>query len=226
VRSYLIGTILLFVIFFSSAAGAKQHYEDDLQWWVPVTLELQLTEKTSAQLQVESRFTENINKYTLRNFVPSLSYAPNEHVELTLAAGPYFNFHPEIEVEKRIYQQIALKKKWHKLELSLRSRLEERFFEGVGGASLRNRYLLQVKGPIGKTPLYWITSNEIHLNLNSLKDGPQRGLNQNRIYIGVGRKIGKRMSLEGGYQLRINYVIDRPDEMEHIILTRVSYSLH
>jgi hypothetical protein len=222
----VIGCILLVSVFCASAARAEQHYEDDLQWWVPVTLEHKITEKTSAQLQVESRFAQNISEYTLRSITPSISYAPNEYVQLSLAAGPYFNFHPGIEVEKRVYQQLNLQKKWPQVELSLRSRLEERFFEGMGGVSLRNRYLLQAKGPIGKTPLYWITSNEIHFNLNGLKDGPQRGMNQNRTYIGVGRKIGKRLSLEGGYQLRINYVTDNPDEMEHIILTKVSYSLN
>lgn len=47
-----------------------------------------------------------------------------------------------------------------------------------------------------------MTQNEIFFNLNSPTNGPGGGFDQNRIFVGLNKKINKHLSVDGDYQLQ------------------------
>ena len=126
-----------------------------------------------------------------------------------------------------MYQQALLENKFPKLMLTNRFRFEERFLQDVEGVLLRTRY--QIKGiyPLGKKKIWGLVFyDEIFVNLNSRTDGPQAGIDQNRLFAGLSYKFSDNVRLETGYQLQyINSHAPKDDKLNHIVLISLYYTL-
>ncbi len=203
-----------------------EHDVDDLSLWMPVTLELPVTDKVSTSLQLESRLDNNLRDFSGLRIIPGIEYALNDHVAFSATYGWYPDFDEgRMEDEHRLQQEIELRKEWPWFSVALGQRLEERFIEDVDGTALRTRTQITLKVPVKNTPWYVVSREDLRINLNSPDNGPQAGLDQNRIFLGVGRTIGQA-TVEGGYQLRYNNVPDSDtDAVDHIVLIRLNYRL-
>ena len=63
-------------------------------------------------------------------------------------------------------------------------------------------------------------------NLNSHFSGPQTGIDQNRIFVGINRKLNENISIEGGYQLQhLHKKGSLPDGLNHFILVNLNVNL-
>jgi hypothetical protein len=102
--------------------------------------------------------------------------------------------------EHRAWQQATVKRAALGAALSARARLEQRWLAGPPSPAWRVRLLLRGERPLAAGPWYAAVSNEIFAHLDSPRGGPAEGLDQNRLYLGVGRKRGGRASIEAGYQ--------------------------
>jgi len=60
----------------------------------------------------------------------------------------------------------------------------------------------------------------LFINLNSVKNGPQAGIDQNRIFAGVGVRPLKRTRVEAGYQYQWINRTDQFDQGNHAILVQ------
>jgi hypothetical protein len=79
-----------------------------------------------------------------------------------------------------------------------RSRLEQRTVNIGTGTGVRLREMLKLSYPLNEK---WslIGSDEIFLNLNTVDWGPVAGLDQNRVFVGVGYKFDPVFRTEIGY---------------------------
>ncbi len=199
---------------------ADPYLEDDLGLWSPIYLEAPITERILGKFEVNSRIQENITHINQLIVRPSIGYKLNKNLSIWQGYGWNTFYIPRFLREQRLWNQILHEKEFSKLSLVNRFRFEERFIQDVEGVSLRARYLLRGLYPIGKTKRWGIAlSDELFVNLNSHFNGPQAGIDQNRFFIGINRKLSNHADLEGGYQLQyINANRPKVDKLNHIIL--------
>lgn len=107
-----------------------------------------------------------------------------------------------------------------------RLRVEQRFFADDDVAHrIRQRFRLTYTIP--DTQVYLISFDELFLYVNDLNDSPrasqvQQGVNQNRLYAGLGYKINQHVNVDTGYQLQYVNNFGRPDLFNHVWLTNVN----
>ena len=104
-----------------------------------------------------------------------------------------------LDDEHALWQELHYKRLFADLSSGFQVRLEERFIQGVDGALPRLRLMQHLSHPIGESRNYVTGFGAIRLNLDEKGDGPPSGLEQTRILFGLGRHIGERIQLEGGY---------------------------
>ncbi len=120
--------------------------------------------------------------------------------------------------EHRVWEQILFAHEHKRFAMINRTRLEQRIFPHLDQAGNRLRHLVKVNYNLNKR-LYLTASDELFLNLNSVEDGPQAGIDQNRIFAGLGVKTIKRSRVEIGYQCQyVNRRDQFDDQANHAIV--------
>ena len=123
------------------------------------------------------------------------------------------NYEDQVTIEEhRIFQQFITKQSIGNFNLQHRYRFEQRFVES--DFKTRFRYFLGMNIPL-KNPKYYLSAyNEIFLN------GESKIFDRNRIYGGLGYKIGKGIKLELGY---MNQVFETASRDQINIITFVNF---
>lgn len=174
--------------------------DGDLQLWTPITLDVPLHNKVRAYFEVTPRVGQNIS--TIRQLVlrPSLEYRVREGFSVFTGYG-WLTTYTDTDVlhENRVWEQLLFNKDIKRLSVINRSRLEQRFFSDSDETGVRARHLVKLNQSLVRK-IYATASNELFVNLNSVKDGPQRGIDQNRFFAGIGLKATKQARVEFGYQ--------------------------
>jgi hypothetical protein len=129
--------------------------------------------------------------------------------------------------ENRIWEQARWNKAYTHFSLTSRSRIEQRFIQGVSNVPNRFREMLILSIPLPiNIKLSFITSNEVFWNINSIGNGSESGLNgfsQNRFFIGFGYKFSDKVSLITGYLNQyLRYYDSPPAYMGNIITTNLN----
>ncbi|MEW5740039.1 MAG: DUF2490 domain-containing protein [Myxococcota bacterium] len=107
------------------------------------------------------------------------------------------------------------------VRLSLRSRLEQRFANGEVG--LRFRQFVRVQSPfLGGGPVLLAAWDEAFVAFNDTSF-QAAGFDQNRLFLGVGTKVGSVARVEAGY---FNNWLSRPgaDPFRHVVMVNVFFS--
>ena len=223
--SIFVSALLFFID--SAKTLADPYLEDDLGLWAPVYIKMPLTEKIKSNLEINPRIQENVTHINQLLVRPSLGYQLTKDLSVWQGYGWVTNYIPRFVREQRIWQQILHEKNFSKFVLTNRFRFEERLIQDVEGVSLRGRYLLRTLYPVSKNKLWsLVLSDELFVNLNAHHDGPQVGVDQNRLFVGVNKKINKNINIEGGYQLQyINSLSPHIDKLNHIILISLYVTL-
>jgi len=153
---------------------------------------------------------------------PGLGYQLNE--EQTAWVGyawigeslPDLTFH-----ENRIWEQWTLTRERGDMTIQLRSRLEQRFVSLGDDVGWRFRQMLRLQKPIERYPnLLWVAWDEIFFHLNDTDWGARTGYNQNRLFIGLGRRPPTRSSRRtdiGYLYQQIQVAEDGADLSNHIL---------
>lgn len=124
----------------------------------------------------------------------------------------------QIGDEDRAFQQLQWTDRVGEYTLLARSRLEERFVDGSHDTGLRLRQQIRASHPIHTVaPLSWIVWDEVYVHLNATDYGARRGLDQNRIFAGLGWQWSDALRSEAGYCHRF---INRPS-----VANRVTHAL-
>lgn len=119
--------------------------------------------------------------------------------------------------EHRPWQQFLWSESMPWGDLTSRSRLEQRFIEGLGNVSWRIREFVRFSRPIAQgSALGFVVWDEVFVHLNSVSPALQSGFDQNRAFAGLSYQLNKQVRAEIGYmnqfirtepENRVNHVL-------------------
>lgn len=174
--------------------------ENDLGLWTPVYIKLPVTEKIITQLEINPRIQENITHINQLLVRPSIGYQLSKNLSIWQRYAWVTNYIPNFVNENRIWQQILYGREIGRFILSSRSHLEERFIKNVHGSPIRFRNMFRVQYTLNKNKdLAFVIYDEPFINIGTHFQGPQSGIDQNRFFTGLNKKINQYTNIEGGY---------------------------
>lgn len=181
------------------AAAQSTH---DSQVWTLLLATVRPTDDWRVHLEFQPRFRDNLQSLDQslarwavgRQITPRVSiWAGHAWVANRRASGTVH--------EQRIWQQLSATLpaagQWTP---SLRFRLEQRFVDQWADSSHRVRALARVVRPIDDEQRWAVALwNEVFVTLDDTAPGPADGLDRNRVFGGVRRRLSPSASVEGGY---------------------------
>lgn len=200
------------------ALGALTH---DGQFWIPLYNRVALSEKFRGWFEVNPRFGDNISEIDQLLIRPAIGYQLTPSLSIWQGYAWITNYQPRFRDEHRLYQQVSYRRSFSSFRIFSRTRLEERFLQDAGGAAIRARQMLRADFPFDKDQIWGaVIYDELFVNLNTVRSGPEGGFDQNRFFVGIHRKVNDHLSFDFGYQ---NQTINTrgpnlADRMNHIIL--------
>ncbi len=177
----------VWVAFFGRGDIAS-HRTDRLKWW----------------FDGHARFFDDTDGFGQSIVRPGIGYALDERVTLWAGYG-WIRSSPATSAdfdEHRIWQQLTWSKPFDCLTLGFRSRLEQRLLETGDDTGLRFRQLISWRQPFACAEEYtFVLWDEGFFHLNDTDWGANSGFDQNRAFVGFGRKLhtDSRWRVEIGY---------------------------
>lgn len=191
-----------------------------MQIWTPITLDVKVHKRVRAYLEVAPRMGNGVSELSQLLVRPALQFQFTERASL-FSGYLWQSTYPEngpVVHENRLWEQILLTRKIKRLQIINRTRLEQRFFNNVSGTGHRARHMVKLDFDLYKR-IYLATSNEIFVNLNTVRDGPEAGIDQDRYFAGLGFRLGNRNRIEVGYQLQyVNRSDPDDDQANHALV--------
>ncbi len=180
----------------------------DFQTWVPVNINVKLTDQLRGFLEFQQRIGNDNSHLTSSMIRPALGWAINP--QATLWAGYLASIDStsvtsnHYLIENRAFQGFTWKDTANEKQFiwEVRNRLEERFLPRNSDPSIRWRTRVRVEQLI---PSYssWsvIASDEMFVNLNDNAHNAQlqAGAQQNRAYMGFGYRFAPEFQVETGF---------------------------
>jgi hypothetical protein len=205
---------------FGAAAPSFANVDHDLQLWTPVTFDTRIYRNLRGYMEVNTRIGDNITQLNQLLVRPALQYRVNERCSLFagyLWGTTYQN--GDVLHEHRLWEQVLLEKDIKRLSILNRTRLEQRMFPHLADTGNRLRHMLKLEYDLNPK-LYLVASDELFINLNSVKNGPQGGIDQNRLFAGVGVRPLPKTRVEIGYQFQYINRTDQFDIGNHAIMVQ------
>ena len=214
---------LLLVLIMSGigAENVRAGISHDGQFWFPLYNRFSITDKVKGWFEVNPRFGEDMSEINQLLIRPALGYQILPNLSLWQGYAWVTNYEPRFSDEHRLYQQLSYRKGFTKVNLSTRTRMEERFIRSARGVALRGRQFIRVNFPLDdRNQWAFVVYNEVFVTLNTIRNGPRAGFDQNRLFVGINRKINRHLNVDVGYQNQsINTRGPRfVDAMNHILL--------
>lgn len=221
---FLLLTLTLLQILLSHwTLGATK---SDYQIWGLLFFHKKITGNFSGYFELQPRFGDNASEFDRLLIRPALVYHLNKRSSLWggYLAMPIYQRNKGLE--HRYWSQFLYNQKLGRFGFSSRSRLELRDIPDVKDWAVRFRQMARLSGPISQNEtLYWTAWNEIFLNLNSTSRGPQSGYDQNRLFLGIGKKLSNAISVEFGYLMNhVNLPTKTPDRINHTTLLMIGFN--
>ena len=201
--------------------------EDGRYWFALATQGKLPAENWSWNFDVHQRFRDegaHADNFFVRTGV---SYQISPKTSVGLGFDHVVN-HPagkEASDENRLWQQIAYKfDSIYGVNLSSRTRLEQRWREGGEDTSYRFRQMIRATMPLDINPkLSLVAYDELFINLNNTDWNVNRGIDQNRVFLGASYAFNPSTSIESGYLNQ--YVNTRNiDRVNHVLATTLRLS--
>lgn len=222
--------IVWFLVFYLGPGNcvlAKETFENDLGLWTAINVNAPIKGKFESRFQFSPRLVSNITDFNQFILHALLGYRFNEHFSFFQGYAWSTLYIPNFRREQRPYQELTFSHELSKIVLDHRFRFEERFIQDIEGISLRARYRLKGIYPLDVKKIWsLVLFDELFVNLNSHFDGPQAGIDQNRLYAGINRKLTDNTNIDLGYQLQY---LNRPgpslDRLNHFIFFYLNFNL-
>ncbi len=198
--AFWVGIVLVLSVALPQRVSAGAH---DFQIWTPVYLTVNFSDKIQGWYEAQPRFGDDasqVNQLLLRT---ALGYRVADHWSIWQGYAWTPNIEPKFKTENRIYQQLLYIQKFPAIKIMSRTRLEQRWIKDVSGTAVRFRTLLRGQVPLGDQGRWSIVGqDEIFFNLNSPTNGPDSGLDQNRLFVGINRVMNEHLNVDAGYQFQ------------------------
>jgi hypothetical protein len=212
--------VLTQLVFCGAAlASTNTSVEHDLQLWTPVTLDCKIYKKWRGYFEVVPRVGDRLSGLNQLLIRPAIEYRKRDNLSFMVGYLWLSSYAGENVInEHRIWEQLLVNNRYKRLTIINRARVEQRLFENLPNAGVRLRHMLKLNYPISKR-IYATAQDELFVNANSVENGPQAGIDQNRIFAGIGIKPHRRARTEIGYQYQyVNRSDQFNDQANHAIV--------
>ncbi|WP_457797418.1 DUF2490 domain-containing protein [Methylocystis sp. S23] len=215
------------------AASPAVAADDDFRIWENITANVNLgsidprLDKWRWWAEGQGRFRDNAGAADQGLARTGVGYQLTDRASVWLGYA-YVSTYPQgrrMINEHRIWQQLLLTDKASFGDLSSRTRLEQRFIDGVDPVEWRLRELVRFSRPISEgSPVSVVLWDEAFMRLNSTAPTTRFGFDQNRGFAGLGYTFSKQMRVEIGYmnQLILSRAVTQREQrfdhrMNHIL---------
>ena len=219
--SGLAGLVLIFAMIGIESPAARAGIDHDGQFWFPLYNRFSLSENVKGWAEVNPRFGDDMSEIHQLLLRPALGYQIRPNLSIWQGYAWITNYEPRFSDEHRLYQQLSYRLGFTNVNFSSRTRMEERFIRNTRGVALRAREFLRANFPLDEHKKWaFVLYDEVFVTLNTIRNGPRAGFDQNRLFVGINRKINPHLSVDVGYQ---NQIINTrgprfADVMNHILL--------
>ena len=213
------------------AGPAQAATDDDQGLWLlalaqgPIGSADQAPAKLRWWLDVQARFSNESDGFGQSLVRPGIGYAINGQTSLWLgyawirtspSSGPDFDEH-------RIWQQLIWSGPLDGIRFLSRTRLEQRFRDSGSDTGWRLRQFFKAAYALPGNPnLSLVGYDELFFGLNDTDWGARSGFDRNRLFLGVGWRLGNSgHSMEIGYLNQYTDAASGNDLMEHILSLNV-----
>ena len=211
----------------SAQTPVRETVTDERVWFVFV-MQSRADRPGPWRISVENiiRTRDGVNAIDVLGLRPILNYVIDKHSTVGGGFGMVM-YTPATTslIEQRIFQQYIFTTKLGGGTFTLRERLEERFIEGNSGMAARLRQQFRYSLPIKPGSHFSIVGyDELFLHLNDTT-ATRKGVDQNRIFGGIGQTINSSMRYEVGYlnQFAPGHDLVAP-RMNHVLSGSVAIS--
>jgi len=225
IKIFMIAALLV-----STNLKAAPH--SDFQAWIPVNLNVKLTEQLRGFLELQPRVGNDMSHLTSMMIRPAIGWAINKKATLwmgyLMSADSVTPDSDTYRIENRAYQGFSWRDTANDKQFiwEVRNRLEERFLPRNADPSIRWRTRLRVEQLLpGGSSWSVIASEEIFINLNDNANNAQlqAGAQQNRLYLGVGYRFAPEFQVESGYVYQhIWKNLPVPDQDNNVWMTNLN----
>jgi hypothetical protein len=222
VINYRSATAMMLAILVAAAPAFAADEEGGL--WASTAVAKRFNEDVSADVTVQLRFDDDIDRLERTLLRPSVSWHFAPRQAFTLGYDAHFVHAPDDLVEQRLWQQYQVTQDFAPVVASLRIRLEERFIDHIDGVPVRVRLKAGADVPIANSPWRFMLANEAFIGLHGNARVQRDGFHENRAFIGFGRSLSAALNGQIGYQ---NQFFDgrASDRMIHQLFVGVALNL-
>jgi len=192
------------------------------QIWLQAPTQFRVSERVKILADVSPRFgfkDKGLNQFLVRT---GIQYQPKRVFNYALGFDTVDNYTPKRSHENRLWQQVQLHRHCRQLTISARWRLEERYFAGTPGVSLRPRLMLKASRQLGNSRFSLVGSDELFVTMNTMSGGPVAGIDRNRLFAGMSMALDRKRTLEAGYRLEYINKTDVDDETRRQLVVQLA----
>jgi hypothetical protein len=209
-KKYLhrLSAIAMLIALTTSANSQAASATSDFQSWIPININVKLTEQLRGFLEFQPRVGNDNSHLTSMIVRPAIGWAISPQATLwagyLMSADSVSLTSEKYLIENRAWQGFTWKDTANDKQFiwEVRNRLEERFLPRNSDPSFRWRTRVRIEQLIPDFSSWSvIASEEIFVNLNDNENNAQlqAGAQQNRAYLGVGYRFAPEFQIETGY---------------------------
>lgn len=191
----IVVTVASCAIFTSASAN-----DEESGLWTSASVMKRYNENLSADLTMQLRFDDDIDRLERTLLRPSVSWHFASRQAVTFGYDAHFIHAPNDLVEQRLWQQYQVSHDFSPIIASLRIRLEERFIDHVDEVPVRVRLKAGAEVPVAGTPWRFMLANEAFIGFTDTARSQRDGFHENRAFIGFGRALSPELNGQIGYQ--------------------------
>ncbi|MDH5639749.1 MAG: DUF2490 domain-containing protein [Nitrospira sp.] len=212
----------------AGSVHAQSTLDQDVRLWAPVYLTVQLPASFLGNMEVHPRFGEHVSELNQLVVRPVLGYQLTDYWSIWQGYTWVGTYRPHFAEEHHSIQQLIYRRAFSSFELVSRFMLEERVIGGADGTGVRARTLVRVDVPLPEAPKWaFVLYNEVLVNVNSVRNGPQEGFDENRFVAAMNRQVTDQISMDFGYQMQAQNKASSGlvNQMNHILLVQFFINL-
>lgn len=194
------GIIAAALLHLTAASASAFDLKDDAQLWTPVFLNAPAQGRLVGLLELQPRVRGDGRRLSTMIVRPWIGWRLAPATFVHAGYGWIRSDAARVTTEHRAWQQLQRSINpapgW---TLTGRARVEQRLLEAIPETAWRARALVRLERALNGGPRYAVAYNEAFAHLNSVERGPRTGIDQNRVFVGMGRD-GPRAKVEAGYQ--------------------------
>ncbi len=209
----------LLLVAVASTPTSAQTVTDGRAWWNVTAQEKAGTPSPWRwYFEVQGRMRDGVGALDQLLIRPAVGYDLTPRASLWIGYGytPSFPASGDVLTENRLWQQLSWTRPAGAATWALRSRLEQRALEGNDGAAVRARQQVRLTRPLPGGRVSAIVWDEVFVHLNSTRRTAS-GLDQNRVFGGVGVALTPIARLEVGYMNQYINSLSGPARSHHIV---------